>query len=95
VPYAGERVVVGAAADLTPLGREYRARFPQFDSATMLANTAGKPALIWNEDAIHGHARTLDLLYIACAAAFAAAVISVLQAVELLDARRAPKSRAG
>jgi hypothetical protein len=90
VPYAAERVVVGGPEDLTPLGREYRARFPQFDGATLVSNTGGKPALVWNEDAIRSHARTLDLLYIACAAAFAGAIISVLQALDLVESRRSP-----
>ncbi|HVX65295.1 MAG TPA: hypothetical protein VHA11_01765 [Bryobacteraceae bacterium] len=88
VPYAGERVVTGGAADLTPLGREYRARFPLYDGATLVANTGGRPALVWRQEAIRSHARTLDLLYIACAAAFAGAIISVLQVLELLQSGR-------
>ena len=88
VPYAGERVVIGDDQSLTPLGREYRRRFPQYGGATLLANTGGKPALMWSEDAIRGHARTLDLLYIACASAFAIAVIAVLQVLELVASRR-------
>ncbi|HEX8985665.1 MAG TPA: hypothetical protein VF767_09545 [Bryobacteraceae bacterium] len=88
VPYAGDRVVIGDDQSLTPLGREYRRRFPEYGGATFLANTGGKPALMWSEDAIRGHARTLDLLYIACASAFAIAIISVLQVLELVASRR-------
>jgi hypothetical protein len=94
VPYAGERVVIGGSADLTPLGREYRARFPLYDGATLVYNTGGKPALVWRQDAIRSHARTLDLLYIACAATFAGAIISVLQVLDLLQSPRSSRPRA-
>jgi hypothetical protein len=89
VPYAGARVVIGGPADLTPLGREYVQRFPQHDGATLVANTGGKPGMVWNGSAIRARARTLDLLYIACAAAFAGAIISMLQALEVMGPRRA------
>ncbi len=92
-PYAGERVVIGGHEDLTELGREYRARFPQYDNATLVANTGGKPGRIWRQGAIRRNARTLDLLYIACASAFAIAVIAVLQVLEAVAPARLAKKR--
>ncbi len=94
VPYAGERVVAGSDAQLTPLGREYRRRFPYRDPAALVANAGGRPALVWDADAIRANARTLDLLYVACATAFAAAVIALLQALDLVEARQSGARRA-
>ena len=89
VAYDGMQVVIGSA--YTPMGQQYVERRKATTATDMVLDSAGRPDLIWTQDSLRQNARQLTLLYIVSMVTGAAAIMSLLQAIELSQKKSRPR----